>query len=180
MPLRHLVAELPIELVRKRPVIVLFNLRLQLLHPPDLLEQIREVSVHLLPDSPLYTVPESAIAVLPPEGVDLPEVGVRDELDLREEHVPALLCVVSGEGDEQPAGLLVRLPEVLGGEVALQDVVGHGGLRRGGGRRDCSRRSGGGKVEVENAARKGGGGDGSGGSGGGFEEGGGVRQGMAP
>ncbi|CAH9131450.1 unnamed protein product [Cuscuta epithymum] len=122
MPLRHLVAELQIELVRKRPVIVLFNLRLQLLHPPDLLEQICEVSVHLLPNSPQHAIPKSVIAVFPPEGVDFPEVGVRDELDIREEHVAALLYGVAGGSPRPLAGSSGRRGSAPGAEV-----VGHGG-----------------------------------------------------
>ena len=83
MPLRRPLLHLPRKLRRKAPVIVLLHLRaLQLLHPPNLDEQRREISIQFLPNPPLHAVPELPLAVLPPQGVNFPERLRGDELDL--------------------------------------------------------------------------------------------------
>ena len=135
MALGSVVVVLPHELRRKRPVVVLLDLRrLQLLHPPDLDEESREVVAHLPEYLLLHTVPEFPVAGVSPELVDGLEVGGRDVLHFREEDVAALHGGVAGEGDEEAAGLLIGLPEVGCGEVAPEDVGGGRGRRsRGGG-----------------------------------------------
>ncbi|PON88682.1 hypothetical protein TorRG33x02_155870 [Trema orientale] len=130
--LGSVVVELPNELAGKRPVVVLLHLRVQLLHPPDLDEEPREVPLHLPEDPPLHAVPESPAAVASPQLVDGFQVRFRDELDLREEHVPSLLRWFAGQHDEEAAGLLVCLPEIGGGEVAPEVVEGRGGGGGGG------------------------------------------------
>ncbi|KAI6683842.1 hypothetical protein NL676_029755 [Syzygium grande] len=65
--------------------------------------------------------------------VDCLEVGCSDELDLEEEDTVALDGSVIGRGNEKVASLLVGLPEVLSGKVALKEVEGSGGRGVGGG-----------------------------------------------
>lgn len=164
MTLWGIIGELPDELCRKSPVVVLFDLSIELLHPPNLDEKLAEISLCFLEYSLLHAVPEFVVAVLFPEVVDGFEVGLWDELGLGEEDVAALLCGFAGEGNEEAAGFLVGLAEVFVGEVVLEDVEGDG---FGGG--GCG---GGGGGERECGG--GGGGDGvgerSGGGGGGIEE----------
>lgn len=162
------VGDLPRELVWERPVIELLDLRVELLHPPELEEQLREVFAHFIPYFLLHAVPEFVLAVFPPQGVDVLEVGGGDELDLGEEDVAALLGGVAGQKNEEAAGLLVGLPEVLGGEVLLQEVVGDAGLGSGGGGggRGGRERETGSPVGKRGSSR----GDGSDGGGGGRSE----------
>ncbi|KAG6406072.1 hypothetical protein SASPL_133669 [Salvia splendens] len=123
MPLRRPLLHLPHKLRRKAPVIILLHLRaLQLLHPPHLDEERREIPVQFLPNPPLHAVPEFPLAVLPPQRVDFPELRGGNELDLREEDVAALHGVLAGERDDEAARLLVGLPEVLSGEVLPEEI----------------------------------------------------------
>jgi hypothetical protein len=135
MTLRGIIGELPDELCRKSSVVVLLDLSVELLHPPNLEEELGEVSICFLEDSLLDAVAELVVAVLFPEVVDGFEVRFRDELDLGEEDVAALLGGFSSEDDEEAAGFLVGLAELSVGEVVLEDVEGDGlgGGGRGGG-----------------------------------------------
>ncbi|KAK2970066.1 hypothetical protein RJ640_006539 [Escallonia rubra] len=114
------------KLIRERPVVVLLNLSVKLLHPANPDEEVGEVSVRLVPYLLLHTVPKPVVAVLSPQLVYGPEVGLRDELHLGEEDVAALHGPLAGEGDEEAAGLFVGFSEVrifevegLVGEVAV-------------------------------------------------------------
>ncbi|WRX20371.1 hypothetical protein QQP08_012858 [Theobroma cacao] len=77
----------PHKLIRESPVVVLLNLGVKLLHPPNFEKELGEVLVNFLPQSFLNTVSEPVAAVLLPEVIDSYEVGFRDELDLREEDI---------------------------------------------------------------------------------------------
>jgi len=133
--------EVPDELRREGPVVVLLHLSVKLLHPPHFDEELGEVPIGLLQNLFLHTVPEFVAAVLPPKGVNGDEVGPGDELHLREEHVAALLGCFSGKHDEETPGFFISLLEVLGGEVVAEEVEGGAGLGGGGGggrrRRGC-------------------------------------------
>lgn len=85
-----------------------------------------------------------------PEGVYGLEVGLGDELGFGEEDVAALYGLVAGEGDEEAPGLLVGLPEVLGGEVVVEEVKGEEGVGLGGGGGCCGgdERESGGRERV--------------------------------
>lgn len=126
--LRSLLVQLPDELVRKSPVIELLHLCVKLLHPPNFHEEFGEVFVAFFPNLSLDAVPELVVAVGFPEGVYGLEVGWGDELRFGEEDVAALYGLVAGEGDEEAPGLLVSLPEVLGGEVVVEEVKGEEGV----------------------------------------------------
>ncbi|KAE8728090.1 hypothetical protein F3Y22_tig00004779pilonHSYRG00078 [Hibiscus syriacus] len=131
----------PRELVRESPVIVLLDLGIQFLHPPDFEEELEFV----------YGF----------------EVGFVDELHLGEEDVAAFLSGFAGEDDEETASFLVGLEEVLSGEVVLEGVkgdrLGSGGGGSGGGswrgKREggggcCCCCGGGGRVEEEEGRRR--------------------------
>lgn len=137
MPFWSLLIQLPDELVRKSPVIVLLHLCVKLLHPPNFHEEFGEVFVGFFPNLSLHAVPEFVVAVGFPEGVYGLEVGLGDELGFGEEDVAALYGLVAGEGDEEAPGLLVGLPEVLGGEVVAEEVKGEEGVGLGGGGGCC-------------------------------------------
>lgn len=120
MTLGCVVVELPYELVRKSSVVVLVDLGVELLHPPDFDEEVGEVLVDLVEEYPLLDgVAEPVVAVLSPQVVNGFEVGFGDELDLGEEDVASLLGSLAGEDDEEAASLFVGFAEVLGGEVLL-------------------------------------------------------------
>uniref|UniRef100_A0A803Q2E3 Uncharacterized protein n=1 Tax=Cannabis sativa TaxID=3483 RepID=A0A803Q2E3_CANSA len=67
MPLGSIVLQFPNEFVWKSSVIVLNYLRVKLLHPSEFDEESSEISVHLLENFPLHTVPESLVAVTSPK-----------------------------------------------------------------------------------------------------------------
>lgn len=170
MTLRGIIGELPDELCRKSSVVVLHDLSVELLHPPNLKEELGEISLCFLEDSLLDAVAEFVVAVLFPEVVDGSEVGFRDELDLGEEDVATLLGGFACEDDEEAAGFLVGLAELFVGEVVLEDVEGDGlggggrGGGGGGGYRECGgggngvgeRIGGGGGIEEERGGEGGG------------------------
>lgn len=131
--LRRALFHFPRELCGKRPVIVLLNFgALQLLHPPDFDEELCEIFVHFVPNPFLYAVPEFVIAVLSPQPIYGFQVIFRDELHLREEDVAPLLRRFPCQDYQKAAGLLVGLPEVLGGQMLAEEldgnVLGGGGV----------------------------------------------------
>ena len=144
MALWRVIVELPYELVREGPVVVLQHFAVQLLHPADLDEQAGVVARRLLPNPALHAVPELAIAVLHPECVDGVEVLHGDELDLREENIPSTTRRLARKVDEERTGGLVGLAEVSLRELLAQELQG-GSSGRGcrGGRADRSRSRGG-------------------------------------
>nr|POE70975.1 hypothetical protein CFP56_14717 [Quercus suber] len=110
-----IIIELPNELRRKSPVVILLNLSVKLFHPPNLDEELGEVSVSFLIDSLLNTVSKLVVAVLSPKFINGIKVWFWDELGLREEHIAAFLCSLTSQDNEETPGFFVSLFEVLGG-----------------------------------------------------------------
>lgn len=110
-----IIIELPNELRRKSPVVILLNLSVKLFHPPNPEEELGEVSVSFLIDSLLNTVSKLVVAVLSPKFINGFKVWFWDELGLREEHIAAFLCSLTSQDNEETPGFFVSLFEVLGG-----------------------------------------------------------------
>lgn len=124
---RSIIIKLPNELIRKRPIVVLLNLGIKLLHPPNFDEKFGEVLVTLLsPYSLLNTVSKFVVAVLFPQFINVFKVLFWYELGFREEDIATFLCRLTSENYEQPAGFLIGFAEVLVGEVLLEEVEGEG------------------------------------------------------
>ncbi|MFS7895818.1 hypothetical protein Hanom_Chr00s003508g01712951 [Helianthus anomalus] len=134
-----LIGQLPRELIRKCPVVVLQHFSVQLLHPSHFYEEFGEIFVCFLPQSFLHTVPELIVAVVPPQLVNCFQISFLNKLDFREEDVSAFLCSFAGECNDKAPGFLVGFTEVVGVEQAAEEVERGGGLGGGcgGGERVC-------------------------------------------
>lgn len=80
-----IITKIPNKLTRKRPVIILLNLSLKLLHQPNLNKKFGKVSIYFTKYSLLHTISKPIVAVLFPQVINDFQVCFGDEFDFSEE-----------------------------------------------------------------------------------------------